>query len=139
MANHGYGASSTVSVIDAGTNTNSTDVHEGEGMGNDEGANRTNPLSTRDVRRCSRRAGSGAVLYAPVDQPPMDIDRCLCFNQRFADLQQVAEATGAQTVAELQTHVAFGQRCGLCRPYVRAMLRTGETVFHQILTDDTDG
>lgn len=65
----------------------------------------------------------------------MRIDRCICFQQTFALLRDVAEAEGATTVAALQQHVAFGQRCGLCRPYVRRMLRTGEVVFGEIVTD----
>ena len=63
------------------------------------------------------------------------IDRCYCFGQRFADLKAAAEATGADSVPELQAHVVFGQRCRLCHPYVRRMLRTGETVFHEIVTE----
>ena len=68
----------------------------------------------------------------------MDIDRCYCFAKRFAELKPVAEATGAGSVAELQQHALFGQRCRLCHPYVRRMLRTGETVFHEIVTDETE-
>ena len=63
------------------------------------------------------------------------IDRCLCFGRTFADLAEVAAATGAATVPELQQHVAFGQKCGLCRPYVRRMLRTGQTVFARVITE----
>ena len=62
------------------------------------------------------------------------IDRCYCFGVTFADLKAVADATGAESVAELQEHAAFGERCQLCHPYVRRMLRTGRTVFHQIVT-----
>lgn len=65
----------------------------------------------------------------------MRIDRCLCFDRPFADLRHVADRTGAETVADLQAHVVFGQKCGLCHPYVRRMLRTGETVFHAVVTD----
>lgn len=65
----------------------------------------------------------------------MTVDRCVCFGRTFADLQAVAERTGAATVEALQAHAAFGRKCGLCRPYVRRMLATGETVFHEVLTD----
>ncbi|MDX1419223.1 MAG: (2Fe-2S)-binding protein [Rubricoccaceae bacterium] len=63
------------------------------------------------------------------------IDRCSCFGRTFAALKRVAEATGARTVPALQEHVAFGQQCALCHPYVRRMLRTGETVFREIVTE----
>lgn len=63
------------------------------------------------------------------------IDRCFCFGQTFADLHAIAEATGAQSVAELQERALFGRKCALCHPYVRRMLRTGETVFGEIVTE----
>ncbi len=66
------------------------------------------------------------------------IDRCYCFGKTFAELKALADAAGAATVAELQTHAAFGQRCELCHPYVRRMLRTGETVFHEIVTAEDE-
>ena len=66
------------------------------------------------------------------------IDRCMCFGTAFATLAEAAEATGAATVAELQRHALFGERCGLCHPYVRRMLRTGETAFGEIVTADDE-
>ncbi len=65
----------------------------------------------------------------------MTIDRCYCFGQTFAELRRVAEATGAGSVEALQAHALFGQRCKLCHPYVRRMLRTGEAVFHAVVTE----
>ncbi|PAP75592.1 (2Fe-2S)-binding protein [Rubrivirga marina] len=65
----------------------------------------------------------------------MTIDRCLCFGKPFAELAEVADATGAETVAELQEHALFGRKCALCHPYVRRMLRTGQTVFHEVVTE----
>ena len=62
------------------------------------------------------------------------IDRCYCFGVTFAELKAVADATGAESVEELQEHAAFGENCELCHPYVRRMLRTGRVVFHQIVT-----
>lgn len=64
------------------------------------------------------------------------IDRCVCFGVPFAYLKRVADAAGAQTVEALQAHVRFGQKCRLCHPYVRRMLETGETVFHDLLPPD---
>lgn len=63
----------------------------------------------------------------------MPIDRCYCYQQSFEDLKEIAEATGADSVAALQAHVTFGENCQLCHPYVRRMLETGETVFHEII------
>ncbi len=63
------------------------------------------------------------------------IDRCLCFDRTFAELAEVAAETGAETVAALQEHARFGQKCKLCHPYVRRMLRTGQTVFREVVTE----
>lgn len=65
----------------------------------------------------------------------MTIDRCYCFDRTFADLKEVAEATDASSVTALQTHVTFGENCQLCHPYVRRMLETGKTVFHEVIED----
>ena len=65
----------------------------------------------------------------------MTIDRCYCFKQTFAQLKAVAEARGAGSVEALQRHAVFGQQCRLCHPYVRRMLRTGQTAFHEIITE----
>lgn len=65
----------------------------------------------------------------------MNIDRCYCFQKTFAELKAVAEKTSAESVAALQEHVEFGRRCRLCHPYVRRMLRTGSTVFHEIVKE----
>ncbi len=64
------------------------------------------------------------------------IDRCYCFLCTFAELKEVADATGSNTIPKLQKHVHFGTQCELCHPYVRRMLRTGEVVFGEIVTED---
>lgn len=66
----------------------------------------------------------------------MNIDRCYCYDQTFADLKAIAEAEGVDSLSQLQEHVTFGENCQLCHPYVRKMLATGETVFHEVLEAD---
>jgi len=61
------------------------------------------------------------------------VDRCVCFNRTFADLKQVAERTGAKTLEALQEEAEFGLACRICNPYVRRMLETGETDFHDLI------
>lgn len=65
----------------------------------------------------------------------MTIDRCACFGKTFEELKAVAAANAARDAAALQRHAVFGRQCRLCLPYVRRMLRTGQTVFHAIVTD----
>lgn len=69
----------------------------------------------------------------------MTIDRCYCYQQTFADLKAVADETGVDSVAALQAEVTFGHNCRLCHPYVRRMLNTGQTVFHDVLEENGDG
>ena len=71
-------------------------------------------------------------------EPGLGVDRCFCFARTFASLRETADATGAATVAALQEHALFGQNCRLCHPYVRRMLRTGETVFAHIVTAEDE-
>lgn len=63
------------------------------------------------------------------------VDRCVCFARPFDELLAIARSTGATTFEELQEETQFGLACRICNPYVRRMLRTGETVFHEILSD----
>lgn len=69
--------------------------------------------------------------------PRVRIDRCVCLQREFAELlllsqlhrwglEELARATGCST------------RCGLCRPYLRRMLLTGETVFDRILVEGSE-
>jgi len=66
----------------------------------------------------------------------MRIDRCYCYQKTFAELQTLADDTGADSVEDLQAHAVFGHNCQLCHPYVRRMLRTGETVFHNVIAPE---
>ncbi|MDP9144627.1 MAG: (2Fe-2S)-binding protein [Actinomycetota bacterium] len=65
----------------------------------------------------------------------MKIDRCVCTGRTFAEALERAGAEGWD-IDGLRTHLGVGGHCGLCRPYVRRALATGETEFHTILTDD---
>ena len=62
------------------------------------------------------------------------IDRCVCRDTLFAALLPRAHAEGWD-LAGLIRATGCGGQCGLCRPYLRRMLKTGETVFQEILTD----
>jgi bacterioferritin-associated ferredoxin len=62
------------------------------------------------------------------------IDRCVCMRFPFTELLTQAR-TEAWGIAEVIRETGCGDECGLCRPYIRRMLVTGETVFHQVLED----
>lgn len=66
----------------------------------------------------------------------MNIDRCICTGLTFAEVRDEANARGWDLDA-VRRELGAGGKCGLCRPYLRRALATGEAVFHEILTDDT--
>ena len=70
-----------------------------------------------------------------ISSGPVLIDRCICRNTGSADLLPQARRED-WTLDDLMRQTGCGAQCGLCRPYLRRMLRTGETVFHEILSED---
>lgn len=70
-------------------------------------------------------------------RPALSIDRCVCRNRRFEELLPLARA-GRWGLEKLALETGCGDQCGLCRPYLRRMLATGETVFHSIITEDAE-
>jgi bacterioferritin-associated ferredoxin len=71
------------------------------------------------------------------NRPGVLIDRCICRNRRFADLLPEARA-GSWSLNELIRVTGCGGQCGLCRPYLRRMLSTGETAFDHLLPQDPE-
>jgi bacterioferritin-associated ferredoxin len=63
------------------------------------------------------------------------VDRCICRSRLFADLLPEARIRGWD-LAALMAATGCGAQCGLCRPYLRRMLETGETVFHELLPSE---
>jgi len=62
----------------------------------------------------------------PHEQP---VQACICYPHTFAELKALALRHSWQTVAEITAAVGCGSGCGLCRPYLALMLRTGDTAF----------
>jgi NAD(P)H-nitrite reductase large subunit len=63
------------------------------------------------------------------------VDRCVCFDRPFVDLLHIARAKGLTTLEDLQEETEFGLACRICNPYVRRMLRTGQTTFDVLLSE----
>ncbi len=72
----------------------------------------------------------------PVNTGTVLVSRCICRNVAFSELLPRARAAGWD-LSDLIRETGCGGQCGLCRPYLSRMLRTGETEFYQILTADT--
>ncbi|HJR16312.1 MAG TPA: hypothetical protein VJ808_05615 [Gemmatimonadales bacterium] len=61
---------------------------------------------------------------------------CICKATTFSELLPQARAAG-WTLDDLVRETGCGGQCGLCRPYLRRMLRTGEIEFYEILTAES--
>ena len=72
----------------------------------------------------------------PGDVGSVIISRCICKARSFEDLLPLATARHWD-LADLMRETGCGAQCGLCRPYLRRMLRTGETEFHELLSDES--
>ena len=66
--------------------------------------------------------------------PVVLVSRCICMRVPFATLLPLARAEG-WNLAAVMAETGCGDRCRLCRPYLRRMLRTGQTEFHELLAD----
>lgn len=66
--------------------------------------------------------------------PGLRIDRCVCRDRLFAELLPLARHS-RWDLAALTAATGCGGQCGLCRPYLRRMLDTGETLFTEIIVE----
>ena len=65
--------------------------------------------------------------------PRISVTQCLCRRVPFARL--LPQAREHQwSLDDLIRETGCGGQCGLCRPYLRRMLATGETEFSELLT-----
>ncbi len=68
----------------------------------------------------------------------MRIDRCLCADRTFADLYAQAQRDGLDLDAVMALAGEKGRRCGLCRPYLRRTLATGQVAFDRLLGESSE-
>jgi bacterioferritin-associated ferredoxin len=64
------------------------------------------------------------------------VTMCICRRTSFEQLLPLARAAG-WGLPELMRETGCGASCGLCRPYLRRMLSTGQTVFHELLAEES--
>ena len=65
----------------------------------------------------------------------MNIDRCICYGIMFKEILSRADGKG-WTVDDIENILGCGGACGMCKPYIRVGLKTGQTEFDQIIRDD---
>jgi bacterioferritin-associated ferredoxin len=66
--------------------------------------------------------------------PPILIATCICRQMPFATLLPLAREHG-WTLQDVMRETGCGDGCGLCRPYLRRMLTTGETQFTELINE----
>jgi len=59
---------------------------------------------------------------------PLPVDRCVCHNRTFAELQHIAKAENLDHAA-LSARTGCSAKCGTCGPYIRLMYKCGATRF----------
>ena len=64
------------------------------------------------------------------------VSRCICRDTAFDALLPRARASH-WTLNDLIRETGCGGQCGLCRPYLREMLLTGRTEFHELLPPES--
>lgn len=57
------------------------------------------------------------------------VTRCVCHKRKFAELKQIAYVKQIKSVKGFEALRLAGCGCGICRPYISKMLRTGEVAF----------
>ena len=62
------------------------------------------------------------------------ITMCVCQRMPFDRLLPIARERG-WSLEDIMRETQCGAGCGLCLPYLRQMLKTGQTVFTEILTE----
>lgn len=65
----------------------------------------------------------------------MRIERCVCHKVEFSTVKRWLASHPGAHFAEIKQEFKCGTGCGLCAPYLRRMMRTGETVYYQIVTE----
>ena len=60
------------------------------------------------------------------------VTRCVCRRIPFTTLLPLAREH-AWALDDIMRETGCGDQCGLCRPYLRRMLATGETEFRDVL------
>ena len=66
------------------------------------------------------------------------ITMCVCRQMPFAHVLPLARAGGLD-LEGIARATGCGAGCGLCRPYLRRMLVTGDTEFREILVEEPEG
>lgn len=57
------------------------------------------------------------------------VTRCVCKYRTFEQIRTLMDVYGLNTVQDVVEKKIAGDSCGMCRPYISNMIRTGEFTF----------
>lgn len=57
----------------------------------------------------------------------MAIDRCFCHKVPFTQLKQLIDNGVGDDIDELSRQTRCGTSCGICLPYIKLVIQTGQT------------
>lgn len=60
---------------------------------------------------------------------PYTVTRCICHNRMFDEIKSYSRKHNITSIDKLREIDFCSNDCGLCIPYIKAMLETGETAF----------
>jgi bacterioferritin-associated ferredoxin len=60
----------------------------------------------------------------------------VCFGVSFAEILELARPKG-WTEKDVEQALGCGSACGMCKPYIREALRTGEVSFDKLIPPDS--
>lgn len=64
------------------------------------------------------------------------VTKCVCAGVAFSEWLRIKRETGA-TMEQMAERTGCGEGCGMCRPYLEVVARTGEVSLPPLLPEDT--
>ncbi len=65
----------------------------------------------------------------------VDISRCVCTGMTFAQIKRFADRENIRSMKGLRSRLPMGAYCTACAPYIKQMLKTGQTEFDEPINE----
>jgi bacterioferritin-associated ferredoxin len=70
-----------------------------------------------------------------MDQQQASITHCVCSGLSFAQIKQHADHHNIRSIKGLRSRLGMGAYCSACAPYLKQMLRSGQTEFDEPINE----
>lgn len=61
------------------------------------------------------------------------ITKCICYDTTFKEMRKIMRENNLRSIEELREFKPVALNCKLCLPYIKKMIRTGETEFTSLI------